>query len=313
MRRAGLFAALGLLLAALPAPAQMTGHYVNGVEGLRAATLPPPGLYYRNYEAFYRAGRLTDGDGDSLPVGFDVDVWAQLHRVVYVSDSKILGANYCADAILPILTTNLSIAAAGINDSETALGDVWVEPFLLKWSTSRWDAAFGLGFFAPTGNFNPTEPASAGKGFWTGMATFGGTWYPDRQKSWSLSMLGRYEVHGRNDDIGITAGNDFHFEWGAGKQFLEFPKGPDGKPAGPPRAVWELGATGYAQWQLTDDSGPGITYDPTVHDSIFGVGPEVSLVLPSSRLIFNLRHVFEFGAVDRPEGSITSLVLTTWW
>lgn len=309
MRLAGLLLALGLVL--MPATAQQTGHYVNGVEGLRAATLPPPGIYYRNYQAWYRAGRYADRNGDTAPIGFEVDVWAQLHRVVYVSDFRILGANYCADAIVPILDT--TVTAGGATDAKTALGDIWVEPFLLKWQSSRWDAAFGLGFFAPTGNFNPAEPASAGKGFWTGMATFGGTTYIDRAKSWSASLLGRYEIHGRNDDIGITPGHDLHFEWGVGKQLLEFPKGPDGRPAGPPRAVWDLGATGYAQWQVTDDDGPGVAYDASVHDTVFGVGPEVSVVIPSSRLIFNLRHVFEFGAKDRPEGSITSLVLTAWW
>ena len=50
--------------------AQETGHYVNGVEGIKAATLPPPGFYYRLYNVFYNADdgevnvlyRRKDGD-----------------------------------------------------------------------------------------------------------------------------------------------------------------------------------------------------------------------------------------------------------
>ena len=32
-----------------PAHGQITGHYVAGVEGIKASTLPPPGFYLRDY------------------------------------------------------------------------------------------------------------------------------------------------------------------------------------------------------------------------------------------------------------------------
>ena len=62
-----MFCTLGLVGALFaPAFAGETGHYVNGVEGIRAATLPPPGLYYRLDNVFYNADRLMEEDGEEL-------------------------------------------------------------------------------------------------------------------------------------------------------------------------------------------------------------------------------------------------------
>lgn len=57
-----------------------TGHYVNGVEGIKAGTVPPPGLYYRLYGVSYSADTLRDGDGNDLDVGFDLTVHALVNR-----------------------------------------------------------------------------------------------------------------------------------------------------------------------------------------------------------------------------------------
>ena len=48
----------GLLIAGLLAlpnlvQAQPTAHYVPGAEGIKAASLPPPGFYVRDYNSFY--------------------------------------------------------------------------------------------------------------------------------------------------------------------------------------------------------------------------------------------------------------------
>ena len=42
-------------LVAVPAllQAQPTAHYAPGTEGIKAATLPPPGIYVRDYNSFY--------------------------------------------------------------------------------------------------------------------------------------------------------------------------------------------------------------------------------------------------------------------
>lgn len=305
---------LVLAVLALPAAGQMTGHYVNGVEGLKTATLPPPGLYYRNYLVFYQARRLTDGGGDALPVGLDLDVFATANRLIWISPHKILGGYYGCDAIVPFVQTDFALLGQGLRDAEFGLGDIWVEPITISWHGPRFDAVVGFGFYAPTGDFSATAPASPGKDFWTLMTTYGGTLYLDPARNWSASVLGRWEAHTRNTTLGITPGMNLDFEWGLARSFTELAHGPDGAPLpGPPLAIWDVGVSGYATLQVTDDSGPGVVYDASVHDRVFAVGPEVSVTLPGSRLMGHLRHQWEFGAVDRPEGWLTSFVLTAWW
>ncbi|OQX12543.1 MAG: hypothetical protein BWK80_43670 [Desulfobacteraceae bacterium IS3] len=294
-------------------------HYVNGVEGIKAASVPPPGFYYRMYNAFYTADKLMDTEGEekkelSLPNGltlkdldFDVKVFANVHRFIWISDYKILGADYGAHVIVPLINTDIEMSGSSggnrisaVDDDKFALGDIFVEPFLLSWHGANYDAAFGLGAYMPTGDYDKTEAASPGKDMWTGMMSFGGTFYFDEEKTWSASILGRYEVHSEQTildmsgkkELDITPGNDFHFEWGVAKTIA---------------GVWDVGMAGYCQWQVTEDSGTGASENK---DSVYAAGPEAVVFIPPVKLFVSLRSLWEFEAEDRPEGNITTLTFT---
>ena len=275
--------------------ASETGHYVNGGEGIKAATLPPPGFYYRMYNVFYNADTLTDKDGNKLDVGFDLSVYSLVNRFVWISNMKILGADLGVTAVIPLVYTDIEIKALGIKDDKFSLGDIAVEPFVLSWHGPRYDAVFGLAVYIPTGEYDRNKPASPGKDFWTGMVSIGGTCYFDAEKTWSASILGRYEIHSEKDETDVRPGDDFHFEWGIGKTLAK---------------IWDVGLTGYCQWQVTDDRGSDVTWDKSVHDRVYAVGPEVSVFIPPARLSVSLRSQWEFGAEDRPEGNITTLIFT---
>jgi hypothetical protein len=270
-----------------------TGHYVNGVEGIKAATLPPPGFYYRLYNVYYEADKITDEDGDESDVGFDLHVFALVNRFVWISDMSMLGADFGADVIIPLVYTDLEIKAFGVDNQEFGLGDIAIEPFVLSWHGACYDASFGLAVYVPTGETD--EPASAGKDFWTGLITLGGTYYFDVEKTWSASILSRYEIHSEKDKTDVRPGNDFHFEWGIGKTLAK---------------VWGVGLAGYCQWQVTDDSGSDIQGDKGVRDRVFAVGPEVTVVIPSAKSFLSLRSLWEFGARDGTEGQLIALTLT---
>lgn len=287
---------LGLIgMLSATAMAGETGHYVNGVEGLKAATLPPPGIYWRVYNLFYSTDKMTDEDGDKLPIDFDLFVYALVNRVIWISNYEILGANYGADIIIPLVYTDVEIGAMGLKDDQFGLGDITIEPIVLAWHKERYDASFAFGIYAPTGKYDVNEPASPGKDFWTGMFTGGGTYYFDVDKTWTASILARYEIHSEKGDTAVTPGNDFHFEWGVGKTLAK---------------TWDVGLTGYCQWQVTDDDGSDVTWDESVHDQVYAIGPEVSVFLPPAKLFVSLRSQWEFGAEDRTEGNVTVLTLT---
>ena len=65
----------------------------------------------------------------------------------------------------------------------------------------------------------------------------------------------------------------------------------------------QLGAVGYAEWQLTDDSGSAAPQIPNLgKDRVFALGPEFGVILPASKFNFSVRVLPEFGARSRTQG-----------
>lgn len=274
--------------------ATFSGHYPSGAEGIKAASLPPPGFYLRDYNLFYFADDFPGG-----PPGFDAFAYINAPRLIYMTDFKIFGANYGLDLLVPFYYGEVKFDTPGgrFKDSTFAMGDLQFEPILLGWHWKQWDVGAGYAFWAPTGDYNRsgTRPSRLlAKGFWSHMLTGGATWYPDQEKTWSLSALNRYEFHMENKDLDFTAGDTWTLEFGVSKTFNK---------------VIDVGLAGYYQKQVTgydpDGAGP--------MDRVVGIGPEIGTVFPKLGLFASLRYVFEFDAKDRPEGQTATLTLTKRW
>jgi hypothetical protein len=266
-----------------------TSHYVPGVEGIKGASLPPPGFYLRDYNAFYSAGRLNQPNGHKVPVDFDALVYANVIRGIWVTDFQVLGGNFFMDALVPLLQTDIKVN--GAQDGDFGLGDICIEPAAISWHGPQWDAAFGYGLWMPTGDSQPGS-AEPGKGFWGHMITAGGTVYFDQEKTWALSLLNRYEINTEQRDTDITPGHVWTLEWGLSKKL---------------NPVVEVGVAGYYQLQTTKDSGDHASDE---RDQVLAFGPEVCLVCPDLGLITSLRYNIEVMAKDRPQGQTVTLTLT---
>lgn len=296
MKRILLAAALciGLLL---PSQSQAAhSHYTNGVEGVMAATLPPEGFYWRMYNVYYQADKLKTNDRRTNK-DFSADVYALVNRFIWTTPVKVLGANLTMDLIIPLLYSDIRLDAPspfGFSRNKFGVGDILVEPAVLHWHGARWDTALGVGIYLPTGEFRASNPASPGKGFSTAMLSAGGTVYFDAAKTWSLSVLGRFEEHlGEQRDTNVTPGRDMHFEWGLGKAF-----GTTG---------FYAGIAGYNQWQLNEDKGrnasPGL-------EQANAVGPEIGYTYAPWGFSVTLRSLWEYENKNTTQGNITSLVFT---
>ena len=282
-----------IVVVALPVFAGNGSEYVNGVEGIKAGSVPPPGLYTRNYFVFYSADTLAGPGGSNLPVGFNADVSAVVSRLIFITKHKIFGADYGFDITVPLVRTSLKIDALSLDETRTGLGDIIIEPVILSWHFSRADLSAAAGVFFKTGNFAPQHLASPGKDYSTTMFTLGGTFYLDDSRKTTVSILSRYELHGTDGSTGISPGDDFHFEFGIGHTFGRFT---------------DIGIVGYAGWQVGADSGAVGAAD--VRDRIMALGPEISTVLPKAGLLLSVRVLREFNAVDRPEGWVAVTTLT---
>lgn len=281
---AGLFAA-GSLQAQLP----VGSHYPIGAEGLNGANLPPPGVYLRDYSYFYYADKV-----DGLPLKMDITAFVEAPRLIWITPWTLLGANYGCDVIVPFAYQNITgdLGSAG----QFNLADIYACPMVLSWHLKQFDFSTAYGVWVPSGNFDASTPLrmldSPGKGYWSHMFTLGGVWHPDEAKTWSLSLLNRYEISTEQDHTQITPGNMLSMEWGIGKSVM---KGVD------------VGMVGYYQQETTEDSGP---HAATALSHVVALGPEVSVFWEKIGLISTLRYEYEVDAKDRPQGQAVVLTLT---
>lgn len=284
--------AVTLLLTA-PAALAVTGHYVPGVEGVKGASVPPAGTYYRGYAVHYDIEQLNDDNGDALPGSNTGSVTALANRVIHITDKQFLNADYGFETIIPVQRTSLDFELLGVDSSETEIGDVFIGPVVLGWHGQQWDAVFASGVWFDTGS--TAEPASAGKGYKSVMTTLGGTYHLDAAKTWSFSALSRYEIN-FDDDNGVDRGDSFLVEWGLGKRLSN---------------GLELGLVGYDGWQLDENTGgdlaPG---QDQVKVEKHALGLEVGYFWPSLGFGLNGAYLNEYQADNSTEGDLYRLTLT---
>jgi hypothetical protein len=285
---AGGFAALAFSLQAQP-----SAHYVPGVEGIKAASLPPPGVYFRDYNYFYWSDRLNDSHGNKNgPADLDAFTYANLPRVMWITDVKFLGGYVGVDGFLPLVYQQASAntPAGPFNGDTFGAGDLYAEG-TLSWHLKQFDFAVASGVDAPTGD-SPSQrgpSTTPGLGYWTFMQTAGATWYVDEAKTWAVSALNRFEFNTEQRDTHITYGDAYTLEWGVSKSVCK---------------EAELGVVGYYQQQVTGNS----SGDPL--NRVAAVGPEVSFSIPPEMLFFSLRYDYEFMAESRAQGHTIVLTIT---
>ncbi len=204
----------------------------------------------------------------------DVFTYANIPRVIWITDTKILGGYLGVDALLPLVDQH--VKAGGFDSTTFGIGDFFGEG-TLSWHTKQFDFAVGSGVWAPTGDSAPPPTTRIGKGFWTFMQTAGATWYIDEDKTWAVSALNRYEFSTEQRDTDLIPGQTYTLEWGVSKTLAK---------------VVDLGAVGYYQQQV--DPNEGASWSS--RSRVAAVGPEVSVVFPKQMFFVSLRYNYEFMA-----------------
>jgi len=292
------FLLLAAALAALPGvlQAQPSAHYAPGVEGIKGASLPPPGFYVRDYSYFYWADQLNDSAGHKFgPADLDVFTYVNLPRLMWITDTKFLGGYVGVDGFLPLVSQQAS-ANPGFSGNRFGVGDLFAEG-TLSWHLKQFDFAVGSGVDLPTGD-SPTNPGPStkpGLGYWTFMQTAGATWYIDEEKTWAVSLLNRLEFNTKQRDTEITYGDAYTLEWGVSKTVAK---------------VLDLGIVGYYQQQLTGNRGEPPNPPISCLNRVAAVGPEVSVAFPKQMFFASLRYNYEFMAEGRAQGHAMTLTLT---
>ncbi|WP_242342840.1 SphA family protein [Anaeromyxobacter terrae] len=287
------------LLALLPplAEAQLNvGHKTLGAVGLDAGSQPEPGLYVVERALLYDADEARDRHGDRIPIGMDLDAFGNGIGVIGVVEVRPLSTYLTAAIAIPIAHVTVTTDRPEASTDRLGLGDVYVQPLKLGWRWPRSDLGIGYGFYAPTGRFEPGGRDGVGRGHWTHQLSAGGTAYLDPARTWNVSAVASYDHNQRKQGIDLTRGDTVQLQGGAGKTLLRF---------------LQLGVAGYALWQVRDDRGADL---PPVlrgaRDRIFGLGPEVGVLVAPLRSKLTIRYERELGARSRPQGQLLVLGLT---
>ena len=286
---------VALLAVASSASGQLNGENLKGDSGLNSGTQAPPGTYLTNLSYFYGSNKIKLPSGNAVAIGGDgLNLFANVTVISRVTKKKFLGANYGVMLAIPALSTQLELPRLSTNDSSFGISDLYVVPLQLGWNKKKADYVASFGFFAPTGRYHSGADNNTGLGMWSYEISGGTTIYPDKKKSWNISTLAAYEMHGKKRGIDVKVGDILTLEGGVGKTFLK-------------RAA-NLGAVYYAQWKVTADSGSDLS--PLLQrfgvsnakNKAFAFGPEFSLVVPKLEGQFNVRALKEFGNSTATQG-----------
>lgn len=283
-------AALALVATLAGGAVQAEGHYVTGVEGLQGSSVPPAGNYYLGYLVNYDINGFQAPDAKD-GIGGSGQVTALANRLVHITDTKLFGADYGFETIIPVLRSSVKVGPLDASDS--GVGDVYVGPLVLGWHGAQWDAVAAAGLWLDTAPNTLGDPTSPGKGYQSTMLTGGLTYYFDQQKSISGSALFRYEYNGKKDN-GVRPGDQLSLEWGLGKNY----------------GAYSLGVVGYSQWQLSDDKGAAATAGKAERHAL---GAEVVYPVASAGLFLKGAAYKEFsvhgGSGPEPKGNLFRLSL----
>jgi hypothetical protein len=194
---------------------------------------------------------------------------------------------------VPVARIRINSDHPAASVSGFGFSDLFVEPIKVGWRERRFDVVSSYAVYAPTGHFEPRGQANTGRGYWTNQLSVGGALFSDSLRTRRASVLASYEMNTRKRGIDVRRGDMFQLQGGAGANVA--------------RTV-VAGVAGYALWQVTPDRGADIP--PSLRGErtrVFGLGPEVDVIIPRWRTRVALRAEHELGVTSRPQGNVISL------
>ncbi|MGD9402099.1 MAG: transporter, partial [bacterium] len=284
-----------------------TGHYAPAVINVRDMAYPPPGLFILAYNLWLGSDTYVDRYGESLPseLKLDASAFATVPAVFWGSSFSLLGGARYLVGVSPNYFTadGRVIFEEGEGDSTVARveegsvsgwSDLFISPVTLCWALTNFDLTFSYGFAAPTGRYNTGADDNVGLGFWTHQFQGYGYYYPSPSKATALMLALTYELNGKIKDADVNPGNRLSLEWGLSQYLTE---------------QFEVTVQGGHNWQISDDSGSDVYWDPSFHDRKNTIAFGGSFWPWPDWLNISLKYAFDFGARGRLEADYWMLNL----
>jgi len=249
------------------------------------------------YSRVYQGNRSVFGSDPPVHTGRDL-VYANINIFSYVTPFKLFGMNYGGMFVLPFNGAYNRPTGGDSSVTGFGMGNIAIIPLIFYGKSKYFDYQWGAGPWVPSGAFQEGSDKNHGSGFLTLIYSIGGTYYPagDRE-SWSTACVLRVEQNSfKQKDTGIRPGSAMTADWGIGKILVLGKK---------KRNVIDVGITGFAQWQITEEANAPAIVDTTRY-RVFGLGAELDYMIPRKRVGFKARYNQDVGARN------TSLGGTLW-
>jgi hypothetical protein len=287
---------LSLSATAQAQPPPVRGVYTTGFSATNSGVLPEPGLTYSNTFLTYSFDQAVGPDGKTLDRQPSVGVSVDINVFMYVFETKILGAHYGMAAGLPISNSSISAIHLGAVAGGAGFADSFYQPLSLGWHSKRADITAGYAFFAPTGRFTPGATNNVGIGHWTNAPTAGETFYLTKNRSTAVSAYQMVEFHTAQTGTNIHAGSTFDLDYSL-TQMLPLKKDHS--------LLLQLALIGYGQWQLSDNTGPGINpiIAASTHYVVNSLGVGANLILPGRKVVLGAKWFNEFANRNTTQGN----------
>ncbi|WP_316636101.1 transporter [uncultured Flavobacterium sp.] len=297
---------LALLLIYLPVNAQLKGGHILGGMGLQSGTQTPENtlsVYVPGY--FYTASSLRNANGDKSIANPDINMFVTGVGASYVSDFKILGANYGATVLLAFASNKIQ---GNTLDSKSpfALTDTYIVPVQLGWHNKRADFVFSYQIYLPTGKFEMGASDNSGLGMFMNEFSAGTTLFFNDKKNFHFSALASYEINGKKKDTDIKTGDLLSIEGGLGKTFYMM-----NAEKTAPKGILNAGLIYYLQYKVTNDQIPVPVFGTieTDKDRVGGIGAEINYYHIGCSTSAGLRWIAEVDAINRFQGNTFFLTL----
>src|SRR6218665_2666422 len=251
--------------------AQLKGGHILGAMGLQSGTQAPENTVSVYVPAYiYTANCLRNGDGDNMG-NPDLTMFITGVGANYVSDFKILGANYGATILLAGASNTIQGSYID-SKSNFAFTDMYLQPLQLGWHNKKADFVFSYQMYIPTGKYELGGSDNSGLGMFMNEISAGTTLYFNEKKTFHFSALAAYEINSKKKDTEIKTGDILSIEGGLGKTFYCM-----NAEKTAPKGILNAGLIYYFQYKVSDDKIPvgSLILQPD-KDHIGAVGAEVN-------------------------------------
>lgn len=264
--------------------------FMDGVAG--------PGKLFELPIQFNHANEIKDDRGHSVSGHQRISSLSVAPHFAYISDTKVLGAYYGAEVLLPLVRLDLDIAN-GPKGTSARQGDLIVSPLLLQWEPVQllgrpfWQR-LNFVFTLPTGDYSDNASVNVGSNVWVFNPHYAFTWELSKRVEFSgrLHYAWSSRNNSPNNALGaddIQPGQAFHANYSLSYALDE---------------SWRIGLAGYYLAQTTDDRVDGQRQSGS-RERVLGFGP--GAMYRNGQQTFFANLYMESGARNRAEGTQLSL------